>query len=99
MRNSSHIVSRSAEETLSIGAELGQRLQPGDALLLTGDLGAGKTTLTQGIALGLGVPERPRSPTFVMATEYHGRHAPLPPRPLPRRGNLTSWVTSAWTST
>ena len=73
MRNTSHIVSRSAEETLSIGAELGQRLQPGDALLLTGDLGAGKTTLTQGIALGLGVPERPRSPTFVMATEYHGR--------------------------
>ena len=73
MRNTSHIVSRSAEETVRIGAELGERLQPGDALLLTGDLGAGKTTLTQGIALGLGVAERPRSPTFVMATEYHGR--------------------------
>ena len=73
MRSTSHIVSHSAEETLRIGAELGERLQPGDALLLTGDLGAGKTTLTQGIALGLGVAERPRSPTFVMATEYHGR--------------------------
>ena len=73
MRNTSHIVSRSAEETLRIGVELGERLQPGDALLLTGDLGAGKTTLTQGIAAGLGVAERPRSPTFVMATEYHGR--------------------------
>ena len=73
MRNTSHIVSRSAEETLRIGTELGERLQPGDALLLTGDLGAGKTTLTQGIAAGLGVAERPRSPTFVMATEYHGR--------------------------
>ena len=73
MRNTSHIVSRSAEETLRIGVELGERLQPGDALLLTGDLGAGKTTLTQGIAQGLGVAERPRSPTFVMATEYHGR--------------------------
>ncbi len=68
-----HIASGSADETLRIGAELGQRLQPGDALLLTGDLGAGKTTLTQGIALGLNVPERPRSPTFVMATEYEGR--------------------------
>ncbi|MCY4623824.1 MAG: tRNA (adenosine(37)-N6)-threonylcarbamoyltransferase complex ATPase subunit type 1 TsaE [Chloroflexi bacterium] len=68
-----HIASGSAEETLHIGAELGRRLQPGDALLLTGDLGAGKTTLTQGIALGLDVPERPRSPTFVMATEYEGR--------------------------
>ena len=73
MRNTSHIVSRSAEETLRIGTELGERLQPGDALLLTGDLGAGKTTLTQGIAMGLGVAERPRSPTFVMATEYRGR--------------------------
>lgn len=68
-----HIKSHSADETLRIGAELGRRLQPGDALLLTGDLGAGKTTLTQGIALGLDVPDRPRSPTFVMATEYHGR--------------------------
>ena len=73
MRNTSHIVSLSAEETLRIGAELGERLQPGDTLLLIGDLGAGKTTLTQGIAVGLGVAERPRSPTFVMATEYHGR--------------------------
>ena len=67
------IESRIAEETLRIGKELGRRLQPGDALLLTGDLGAGKTTLTQGIALGLDIPERPRSPTFVIATEYEGR--------------------------
>ena len=67
------LVSHGAEETLRIGAELGRRLQPGDALLLTGDLGAGKTTLTQGVAQGLDVAERPRSPTFVMATEYHGR--------------------------
>ncbi|MDE2899404.1 MAG: tRNA (adenosine(37)-N6)-threonylcarbamoyltransferase complex ATPase subunit type 1 TsaE [Chloroflexota bacterium] len=68
-----NIESRSADETLRIGEELGRRLQPGDALLLTGDLGAGKTTLTQGVGLGLDIPERPRSPTFVMATEYHGR--------------------------
>ena len=67
------LVSHGAEETLRIGTELGRRLQPGDALLLTGDLGAGKTTLTQGVARGLDVAERPRSPTFVMATEYHGR--------------------------
>ena len=68
-----HIESRGAEETLRIGETLGRLLMPGDALLLTGDLGAGKTTLTQGVALGLDIPERPRSPTFVMATEYHGR--------------------------
>ena len=68
-----HIESRGAEETLRIGETLGRLLLPGDALLLTGDLGAGKTTLTQGIARGLDVADRPRSPTFVMATEYHGR--------------------------
>lgn len=68
-----HIKSGSADETLRIGEEIGRRLLPGDALLLTGDLGAGKTTLTQGVALGLAIPERPRSPTFVMATEHHGR--------------------------
>lgn len=73
MSTAVHVLSYSADETLRIGVELGRRLQPGDVLLLTGDLGAGKTTLTQGIALGLDVPERPRSPTFVMATEYHGR--------------------------
>lgn len=73
MRVAIRIESRSAEETLRTGAELGRRLQPGDALLLTGDLGAGKTTLTQGVAQGLDVAERPRSPTFVMATEYRGR--------------------------
>lgn len=73
MSMSIRIRSGSADETLRIGAELGRRLQPGDALLLTGDLGAGKTTLTQGVAAGLDIPERPRSPTFVMATEYLGR--------------------------
>ena len=67
------LVSHSSDETHAIGAQLGQHAQPGDVLLLTGELGAGKTTLTQGIAQGLDVAERPRSPTFVMATEYHGR--------------------------
>ena len=85
MRNTSHIVSRSAEETLRIGAELGERLQPGDALLLTGDLGAGKTTLTQGIAAG---PRR--RGTAPQPDVRHGDRvprsaAPLSPGPLPRR--------------
>ena len=67
------IVSHSSDETHALGVRLGQYAQPGDILLLIGELGAGKTTLTQGIAQGLGIAERPRSPTFVMATEYHGR--------------------------
>jgi tRNA threonylcarbamoyladenosine biosynthesis protein TsaE len=69
------MVSRSSDETHALGVQLGQGAQPGNILLLIGELGAGKTTLTQGIAQGLGVTERPRSPTFVMATEYHGRLA------------------------
>jgi tRNA threonylcarbamoyladenosine biosynthesis protein TsaE len=67
------IVSHSSDETHTLGVQLGQNTKAGDVLLLTGELGAGKTTLTQGIAQGLEVAERPRSPTFVMATEYHGR--------------------------
>ncbi len=67
------MVSRSNDETHAFGVRLGQHAKPGDIFLLTGELGAGKTTLTQGIAQGLDVAERPRSPTFVMATEHHGR--------------------------
>ena len=67
------ITSRSAEDTQSIGRVIGANAQPGDIFLLTGPLGAGKTCLTQGIAWGLGVKERPRSPTFVLLARYRGR--------------------------
>jgi tRNA threonylcarbamoyladenosine biosynthesis protein TsaE len=69
------IASRSREETLRIGEALGARLRPGDVLALEGPLGAGKTTLVQGIARGLGVPpEIPvTSPTFTLVGEYPGR--------------------------
>ncbi len=67
------ITSGSAEDTQSIGRTIGAHAQPGDLFLLTGPLGAGKTCLTQGIAWGLGVKERPRSPTFVLLARYRGR--------------------------
>lgn len=73
MTSTLEIISHDAGESHAIGAQLGQAAEPGDVLLMTGELGAGKTTMTQGIAEGLGVAERPRSPTFVMATEYLGR--------------------------
>lgn len=57
----------SVDDTRSWGARLGAMLKAGDLLLLTGDLGAGKTTLTQGIAEGLGVRGPITSPTFVIA--------------------------------
>ncbi len=65
--------SRSAADTQEIGDALGRLLEPGDAVILTGELGAGKTTLTQGIACGAGVPDQVSSPTFVLVKEYVGR--------------------------
>ena len=65
--------SRSPEETKRIGAAMGRCLEPGDVLLLCGDLGAGKTCLTQGIARGLGIQGYVRSPTFVLVSIHQGR--------------------------
>ncbi|MGQ9628727.1 MAG: tRNA (adenosine(37)-N6)-threonylcarbamoyltransferase complex ATPase subunit type 1 TsaE [bacterium] len=69
------IISRSPEETLSIGERIGQALAPGDILALEGDLGTGKTVLTKGIAKGLGVDSEDvvTSPTFTLINEYRGR--------------------------
>lgn len=66
-------IATSAEETQRLAAHLAAELHPGDCLLLIGELGAGKTTFVQGLAYGLGVSERVRSPTFVLMHEYRGR--------------------------
>jgi len=62
-----------ALETEGVGRELGESAQPGWVVLLTGPLGSGKTTLTQGIARGLGLAGRLTSPTFVLETQHKGR--------------------------
>ena len=67
-----NIVSRSEEETRALGATIGGLLQPGDVVLLHGDLGSGKTTLTQGIAKGLGIDDYVQSPTFTLVAEHAG---------------------------
>jgi tRNA threonylcarbamoyladenosine biosynthesis protein TsaE len=64
---------RDAAETEAVGEVLGAQLRRGDLVVLTGDLGSGKTTFTKGIARGLGVTERVTSPTFTIVQEYDGR--------------------------
>src|SRR5690606_9670158 len=60
----------SPEQTRRLGMQLGSLLQPGDLVCLEGDLGAGKTTLTQGVAAGWGSAEAVTSPTFVLVNIY-----------------------------
>ena len=67
------VESRSPQQTQRLGRLLGQAARPGDLFLLVGELGTGKTCLTQGIARGLGIDGYVRSPTFVLVTEYQGR--------------------------
>ena len=62
--------SRSPEQTRRVGMRLGGLLRPGDLICLQGDLGAGKTTLVQGIAQGWGSLDGVSSPTFVLVNEY-----------------------------
>jgi tRNA threonylcarbamoyladenosine biosynthesis protein TsaE len=66
------ITTTSVEATRAFGRALAAHLHPGDVIVLTGDLGAGKTACSQGIAAGLGVTERVTSPTFTIVQEYEG---------------------------
>ena len=65
----------SPNDTLILGERIGRHLEAGDIVLLFGDLGAGKTTLTQGIARGLGVAQEEyvRSPSFTLVNQYKGK--------------------------
>jgi tRNA threonylcarbamoyladenosine biosynthesis protein TsaE len=67
------IETETADETRAVGEALASMLQPRDTVVLTGDLGAGKTTLVQGIGRGLGVEDHVASPTFTLVREYAGR--------------------------
>ena len=75
---SREIVTNSSEETILRGREIGSRLKAPALVLLSGDLGAGKTTLTKGIASGLGAADEDdvTSPTFTLVHKY-GRGAPV----------------------
>jgi len=60
------LISKNSDETKKIGHDFAEKITPGDTILLFGDLGAGKTTFVQGLALGFGIKDRILSPTFVL---------------------------------
>jgi tRNA threonylcarbamoyladenosine biosynthesis protein TsaE len=66
-----------ADDMRALGVQIARTLKPGDLIVLTGDLGAGKTTLVQGIAAGLGASGPVLSPTFVIARVYRDGRVPL----------------------
>ena len=71
------IITKTPQELAYLGGRMAQLLQPGDFLALDGDLGAGKTLFTQGLAQGLEVAEEISSPTFTIIHEYESGRLPL----------------------
>lgn len=65
-------ITKNQEGTIAVGEKLGKLLKPGDVVLLTGDLSAGKTTFTKGIGKAIGVKKIINSPTFTIVKEYRG---------------------------
>ena len=70
-------ITHSAEETIEFAKEIGSRLKKGDIVAYTGGLGAGKTTFTRGLAMGLGMEDNVTSPTFSLVNEYHSKDISL----------------------
>ena len=71
--SSLNLITHSPEQTQALGRRIGELVLPGDVVLLVGELGTGKTCLTQGIAWGLDIKEYTLSPTFVIMRELYGR--------------------------
>ena len=70
-------ITNSPAQTEAVGAALAKVLQPGTVLAFTGDLGAGKTAFTRGLARGLGATDRVTSPTYTIVNEYLSGRLPL----------------------
>lgn len=78
MSGESYVLSAgSEEETVAIGEKIGRLLKAGDVIAMTGTLGAGKTTITKGIAKALGIQDTVTSPTFCLVSEYDSGRMPL----------------------
>lgn len=84
------VESHSAAETEALGADLAQRLEPGDVVVISGEVGAGKTTLIRGACRALGVTEPVTSPTFTIGQRYGGGRLPVAHLDLYRLEGLDS---------
>lgn len=70
----SHIITKGPSATQEVGRRIGERLEPGSAIALMGELGCGKTCFAKGVCAGLGIPvKQVNSPTFTFVNEYRGR--------------------------
>ena len=67
------VTTSSAEETIAFAEKIGAMLKGGDIIAYKGGLGAGKTTFTRGLAIGMGLPDEVSSPTFALVNEYRGK--------------------------
>ncbi len=74
MGETATFITKSSRQTEQLGEALGRYLQPGEAVLLSGTLGAGKTVFAKGVARGVGVTDEVTSPTFTLVAEYLGRY-------------------------
>ena len=75
--NEADVIVTSPEQTTELALKLAKLVQPGDLILLDGDLGAGKTTFTKGLAVGIGIERPVKSPTFTIVREYRSGRLPL----------------------
>ena len=90
------ITTHSADETQALGQRLAKRLLPGDVIAYFGDLGAGKTALTRGIAQGLGVTDLVTSPTYTIVNEYLTGRIPLFHFDMYRLGSSDELLDIGW---
>lgn len=77
MKQEQIVITTNEKETEQAGFEFAQTLKPGDVVCLYGDLGAGKTTFTKGVAKGLGIESRIISPTFSLVRQHELHHQPI----------------------
>ena len=77
MENKITFTAQSAEQTIEFAKKIGALLHKGDVIAYSGGLGAGKTTFTRGLAMGLGLPDNVTSPTFSLVNEYRGEDITL----------------------